>query len=63
MPEQMLHMIDCHHEDVEIIIAKDSDGFKVWVNINGVCRLRAYKSSLVVHAPSNVACQVWNMES
>lgn len=62
MPEQMLHMIDCHHEDVEIRIAKDGEGFKVWVNVNGVCRLRAYKSSLVIHALGRDMDQVWKEE-
>lgn len=35
-------------EIVEVTVEKATDGFRVWVNVDGVCRFRAYRAKQVI---------------
>lgn len=37
-----VRLLDITDEDVEIVIAQSLGKTRLWVNINGVCMLRAY---------------------
>jgi hypothetical protein len=46
MSEREVRMIDINANDgegIQVTIGKSPDGFyRLWVNVNGICRLRAY---------------------
>ena len=54
--EQMIDISDPNHE-CEISISRDGNGVVVWVNVDGICRLRVSRLSvnkLAVNSPSEI---------
>jgi len=44
MTERGINMLDMNTiDDIEVVFAKHDDGHRLWVNVDGLCRLRAYK--------------------
>lgn len=41
MPEQFIDLHEADH--IEVVVVRDHNGTKLWVNVNGKCMFRAYR--------------------
>lgn len=48
MKKQILQMIDIYNPEVGVEVLISETGTKLWVNVDGICRLRIYGSPAIV---------------